>query len=157
MRLSRRYVIVVLSLCVLGLGGVAAALAGTAAAHETPGEWLAQEQGHIVLHHYDTLGQTTQRPVPSWLPPDTTQVTVKQPGPRDATEAGGLKLDGVVPAGWHPPSACRRTAFAMPFDGGGYWPLTAGTRLLRCPDGALTWLLFMQGDHAYLWPLPAGG
>lgn len=153
MRLTRKHVFVAVCLCFLGLGAVAGALTLADPGAATPGEWLAEQQGEVVLHHYATLEQDPIRPKPTWLPGRTSQVTVKQPGPRDQGSTwADLKLDGTVPANWRFPAHCRPVPWSMPFDGGGYWPLTTGTPLRECASGSVNWLLFRTGNHVYLWP-----
>lgn len=145
--------VAVFAIAITAVVGVGFAVASSAGGM-TPGALIQEWNGEAVTRTGETLAKAEGVAAPSWLPQTTTSVTARWPGPRSNADvpAGSIRIDGVVPQGWTPPSSCRRGEFSVPWDGGGSWPeQDTKSRILRCPDGTAVWSLFLDGRHAYLW------
>ncbi|TFV48980.1 hypothetical protein [Blastococcus sp. TF02A-35] len=150
---------------VLGVAAGAVAVAGAAVAGllvtmppgvDSPGEVLAELQGHTDTTGYARADRAPSGDVPGWTRTAGTDVVVVRPGSAAGDDGGSRRVDLDL-GGATPPADCTELPqLGMPFDGGGGWPDLGDGPALLC-DG---WVTVVLDDRLYAWTddaLLAGG
>ncbi|MCA0145721.1 hypothetical protein [Blastococcus sp. LR1] len=134
---------------VVALGGVAVAglMVTMPPGVDSPGEVLAELQGHTDTTAYSTADRAPRDLVPEWTRAAGTHVTVVRPGDASGDDDGSVRVDLELPDAAPPADCTALPQVGMPFDGGGDWPDLGEGPALLC-DG---WVTVVLGDHVHAW------
>ncbi|RBY92133.1 hypothetical protein DQ244_07465 [Blastococcus sp. TBT05-19] len=133
----------------VALGGVAVAgmVVTMPPGIDTPGEVLAELQGHTDTAGYATAERAPRGDVPGWSRAAGTDVTVVRPGAASGDDGGSVRVDLDLPGATPPADCTELPRVGMPFDGGGDWPDLGEGPALLC-DG---WVTVVLDDRLYAW------